>query len=60
MRQPLKVKQSSLHVNFLMSQHRNSQDTAHTSAQIIISIGKHTLREADGCDNDLKLTFHYR
>ena len=37
---PEKVKQSSLHVNCLMSQQSGSQGTAHTSAQIIITDGK--------------------
>lgn len=42
---PEKVKQSSLHVNCLMSKQNSSQDAARASPQIIIS-DKHTVRAA--------------
>lgn len=53
---PEKVKQSRLHVNCLMSQQRGSREAAHTSAQIIITDDKHTLRATDACAGSNKMT----
>lgn len=48
-----KVKQSGLHVNCLMSQQSGTLEKAHTSAQMIVAVAKHTVRHADGCDLNL-------